>query len=111
MQPSAAEVERGARRSRHRPGTAAKPGARLDYQTANVCPRKATSGGKAGRSAAHDCHLDIIICHFRINARLESAGTYNYGVTEYELVSACPLLPFTHHRNGAAKQSFGGGII
>src|SRR4030095_7974474 len=42
---------------------------------------------------------------FPISARLESAGTYNYGVTECELVSACPLLRFTHRRNGAAPQT------
>src|SRR5262245_947285 len=65
MQPPAAEIEGRARRSRHRPCAAAKSGAGLDYQTSDVHPRKAVSGGKAGRATAHDCHLDIIICHFR----------------------------------------------
>src|SRR5262245_31994551 len=66
MQPPTAEIEGRVRRSGHSPCAAAKPGAGLDYQTPDVRPRKATSGGKAGRAAAHDCHLDIIIiCHFR----------------------------------------------
>ena len=72
MQPPATEVERESRCIADSPGSPAQPRPRLDQQAVDARLTQPPAGRDAGRAAADDRDLGVIVRHFRVSNLLQA---------------------------------------